>query len=546
MSAPARPPPGELLDARLKEAAQERSRPEPLSLAERLALLPEEERAAVLALPAADCAKLLHDWRFWGRPSQFAPEDPHWVVWLLLCGRGWGKTRTGAEWVRERVESGEARSIGLIGPSLGDVWKTMVFGTLDAPGLVAVFGPRRRVEVRRSDRQVVMHEEGCDVEGTECGCPVATVYTAEEPELRGPNLDTVWCDELAKWRYLRTIWDNLEMALRAVGRKPPRICITTTPRPLDLLKELLDDPDVRVTWGATFANAANLASTFVSRMVRKYSKSRLGQQELFGALLGDNPDALFRATSIDAAREEACPDLVRVVVAVDPAVSTKKRSDLTGIAVLGIGADGDIYVLADLSGCAFDREAKGLKAWREEEPRKHSPEEWAELVLRAYWHFKADAVVAEVNRGGDLVAANVRAAVYRMRGPNAVVPVETVRATRGKMVRAEPVSTLYEQGRVHHVGQLPDLEAEMTEWNPGLSRESPNRLDAVVWGVFALAHLGDDPEEDPTPGYRGLAAANRRLRAGDGCERALSPRATRDRRRESLVRDKSEDLSLAA
>lgn len=511
--------PGELRDERLRAAAAARSTPEPLSLAQRLAALPAADRERILdGLSPSECSRLLCDWRFWARPTQLAPADPYWVVWLMLCGRGWGKTRTGAETVRELVERGEARSIGLIGPSLTDVWRYMVFGTPDAPGLTRVFPANRRLEPRRTDRQLIFHVDGCEVEGSSCGCPLATIYTAEEPELRGPNMDLVWCDELAKWRYLRTIWDNLEMTMRTPGKRPPRIIVTTTPRPLELIKELLDDPDVRVTFGSMFANAANLHPSYVRRMARKYASSRLGSQELFGMVLDDNPDALFHARTIDAARVDQAPELRRIVVAVDPAISATKRSDLTGIVVIGIAHDGELYVLADLSGVEFKREGTGLVYHHPDEPVKHSPEAWGELVVRAYRHFGADAVIGERNRGGDLVNANVRAAArefaakHKLTGVAAVVKYEDVLATRGKVTRAEPVATLYEQGRVHHVGQLVQLEDEITSWNPKVTPVSPNRLDALVWGAHALADFGAEPEPDRTEQARGLAEVNRRLR----------------------------------
>lgn len=512
-------PAGELRDERLREAARDRGRPEPLSLAQRLAALPAANRERILSsFTPADFARLQWDWRFWARPTQLAPVDPFWVVWLILCGRGWGKTRTGAEAVRECIERGTARSIGLIGPSLNDVWRYMVFGTPDAPGLTRVFPPSRRIEVRRSDRQVIFHLDECETEGCGCGCPLATVYTAEEPELRGPNMDLVWCDELAKWRYLRAIWDNLEMTMRSPGAQPPRIIVTTTPRPLDLIRELLDDPEVRVTWGSMFANAANLHPSYVRRMQRKYANSRQGSQELFGALLDDNPDAMFHSRSIQDSRVDAYPPLRRIVVSVDPAISKTDRSDIIGIVVMGEGENGELYVLADLSGVEFKREGRGLVYHHPSEPIKHGPEAWGELVVRAYHHFHADSVIGERNRGGDLVGANTRAAAreyairHNLTGVAGIVKYEDVLATRGKQTRAEPVATLYEQGRVHHVGILAQLEDEMTGWNPKSTPVSPNRLDALVWGAHALANFGADPQPTTNEMGAGLMEANRRLR----------------------------------
>jgi len=476
---------GELAERRLQRAATNMRAPEPLSLAQRLAMLPDGAGARVIdGLTPSESARLLCDWRMWARPTQLAPRDHTWLIWLLLSGRGWGKTRTGAEWVRERIERGEAKSIGLIGSSLSDVWKEMVYGTDDAPGIKGVFDylpDRLRPVIRRTDREIRFHTGA-----------VARIFTAEEPEVRGPNIDTWWCDELAKWRYLQSCWDNIEMTLRARGRTPPRICITTTPRPLKIIKELLDDPDVRVTFGSTFANASNLAPSFIRRMLRRYASSRQGLQELYGMLLDDNPDSLFRSRSFETSRINDpghCPELARIVVAVDPAVTAKDHSDETGIIVLGIDARGEIYVLADLSG-------------------KYTPEEWGNVVVDAYFGHRADAVIGETNRGGDLVKANARAALFRKRGARAVLPFDEVHATRGKVLRADPVSTMYQQGRIHHVGMFAQLEDEMCEWNPRVSPLSPNRLDALVWGVHALCPELSDNVGDMTKGFAGIEEAN--------------------------------------
>lgn len=473
------------------------------------------------------CMRAVWDWRLWARPTQLQPSDSHWSIWLILAGRGWGKTRTGVEWVRERVQSGDARSIGLIGPSLSDVWKTLVYGTPDAPGLARIFPAwERRIEVRRQDRQVVMHAPCCGVDGTSCGCPVATVYTAEEPEVRGPNIDTWLCDELAKWRYLETCWDNIEMTTRAVGKKPPRICVTTTPRPLKIIERLLDDAGARVTWGNTFANAANVASEWIRRMSERYANSRLGLQELFGQILGDNPDSLFRMTLINGTRVVDAPVLVRIVVAVDPAISTSKTSDLTGIAVLGIDGRGHVYVLSDLTGVEFERDRPGLTTWLEKEPKKHTPGEWGELVCRAVAFWDADAVVVERNRGGDLVTSNVLSAwrealrLELVRAPT--VKIQEVHATKGKMVRAEPVAALYEQGRMHHVGHHHDAESELTTWNPKLDApgKSPGRLDAIVWGAYALAGFADEPVV--AADFAGALEHNRALATSSGATRTAT------------------------
>lgn len=514
--------PGQLRDRRLARAAAAKDRAEPLSPAQRDALFNCEP--ALCALRPSECHAVLDDWRYWARPTQLAPEGQKWVIWLILAGRGWGKTRTGAEWVKERIESGEGKSIGLIGPTLADVWDQMVFGTDDAPGLVKLFDhlpPKQRPWVNRNDKKIYFYNADGSVRA------VAKIFTAEEPEVRGPNIDTWWCDELAKWPKLETCWANIEMTLRAKGRTPPRVCVTTTPRPLGLIKDLLDDPAVRFTFGSTFANAANLASSFLARILKKYAGSRLGLQELFGILLGDNPDALWRMSAIEVHRwtDPIPPTLRRVVVAVDPAISATRRSDLTGIIVLGIGFDDHLYVLADLTGVELlqvEGAPRALDYFRPppDEPHKQGPEEWGELVVKAAWHYQADAVVCERNRGGDLVAANVRASIRQLGGPHATIKIQEVLATRGKVTRAEPVATLYEQGRAHHVGHLAELEKEQTEWNPKLSPVSPNRIDALVWGAYAVVDdLTGDPPADTTGALEGVIQANNRMAVGDGWRR---------------------------
>lgn len=518
-------PKGELREQRLRKAKAERGQPEPISLYERVVLLrataaapstPPEVRDRILAEIDSSAviqgAALEHAWKFRARPTQLAPTDRHWIIWLILSGRGWGKTRTGAEWIYEGIEDGTARSIGLIGPTLKDVWDTMVYGSPDAPGLVRLYDhlpAHLQPDVKRNDRKILFPSGAS-----------ASIYTAEEAELRGPNMDRIWCDELAKWRYLRTLWDNIEMTLRVKGKTPPRICVTTTPRPLALIKELLDDPDVRVTVGATFANSSNLARSYQKRLMKRYGNSRLGLQELFGGLLDDNPDALWQQGIIEATRVDALPPMERVVIAVDPAVSENKRSDLTGIVVVGLGKDGEVYIIDDLTGVILDPTKPGLAYERFEEPHKHTPNEWGDLVIRAYVHYKADAIVGERNKVGSLVASNVRAAMYRKAyrdGQNpdlasASIKIRTPLATRAKDIRAEPVVTLYEQGRVHHLGHLMQLEQEQTEWNPKTTPVSPNRIDALVHGVTEVSGIGEEVE-DNRDGFRGLEEANARIPA---------------------------------
>jgi len=513
VAAPAAPP--SLCERRLADAARlmARDEPEAPSLAEQWASLPEAERDEILgAFKGYDWPRLLGDWRVWARPTQLAPEGDEWLIWMILAGRGWGKTHTGAQWIREEVESRRARSIGLVAPTFSDAWDQMVYGDEGAPGIVRLFDylPQQyRPTVNRNDKKIFFHT------GAQ-----AKIFSAEEPEIRGPNTTHWWCDELAKWKYLQVAWDNIQMTNRAVGKVPPRICITTTPRPLPLIKELLDDADVAVTFGSTFANAANLHPAFLARMRKKFAGSRLGRQELFGLVLGDNPDGLFRQSWIDAARwtNPRPPRLVRTVVAVDPAISTKKGNDVVGIVVCGLGEDEEIYVLADYTGASYDRDADGLKAWFDDEPRRHTPEEWGELVIRAREQWNADAIIVERNRGGDLCASNLRqvAREYgrRRNKPGATyaaaLKIEDVLSIDNKERRAEPVSTLCQQGALHFVGALTRLESEITEWNPKITRDSPNGLDAMVHACYALARLGEEPAQPPSP-TGDIAEANRRF-----------------------------------
>jgi phage terminase large subunit-like protein len=400
---------------------------------------------------------------------------------MFLAGEGMiptHNTRTAAEWLREDIESGEARNIAIIGPTASDVRSTMLGGTGAGSGLLDVWPPHQR-PVHEPTKRMVTFYNGA----------VAHTHSAEDPDFRGGNFDRIWCDEFAAWRYLDAIWSNIEMTLRIPGRTPPRVCITTTPRPLKLLRALVDDPLCRVTVGSTFDNAANLAPSFVQRMRAKFGGTRLGQQELYATILDDNPDALFHASHIEEARVSRQPPLRRIVVAIDPAITVSRIADATGIVIAGIGYDEHVYVLGAISG-------------------KWSPEQWGAQALKAYEQWAADAVVCERNRGGDLVKSNLR-----LQPTGRTARIVEVHASRGKATRAEPVAALYEQRRVHHVGMLADLEQEMTEWNPRMPGPSPNMLDALVWGCFDLAALGSDApsksDDIDAPRTRGAPSAPR-------------------------------------
>jgi phage terminase large subunit-like protein len=375
-------------------------------------------------------------WRDIARPVQLAP-DGDWTVWLYVGGRGAGKTRAGAEWVHEQVQAG-ARRIALVGPTAGDVRDVMVegeSGILNCGQVRPTYEPSKRR---------LTWPNGA----------IATTYSADEPDrLRGPQHDAAWADEIAAWRY-PAAWDMMMLGLR-LGTDP-RVVATTTPKPVKLVRDLLQT--ATVTRSTTYDNLDNLAPTFREQILARYEGTRLGRQELMAELLEDVPGALWTRDLIERSRGDAPEHLPRIVVAIDPAVTSGEQSDATGIIV--VGADQNVgWVLEDLSG-------------------RFPPDQWARLAVDAYRRWDADRIVAEANNGGDLVAS-VLHAVDRN------VPVRLVRASRGKRARAEPVSALYEQGRIIHAGTFPELEDELCVWTPDTA-ESPDRLDAMVWGLTDL------------------------------------------------------------
>jgi predicted phage terminase large subunit-like protein len=406
--------------------------------------LPAEQRRALLdGFTAEELVALEHDWRVWGRPEQQAPEGD-WRVWLLLAGRGFGKTRTGAEWVRAEVEAGRRGRLALVAPTAADARDVMVEGE---SGVLAVSPPGFRPLYEPSKRRLTWPN------GAQ-----ATTYSADEPDrLRGPQHDGAWCDELAAWRYPEA-WDMLQFGLR-LGRDP-RAVVTTTPKPVRLVRELVAAPTTVVTKGSTYANLGNLAPAFLDQIVRKYEGTRLGRQELDAEILDDVPGALWTRTLLDGLRVREHPDLVRVVVAIDPAVTSGEKADETGIVVAGKGVDGQGYVLADAS-CRL------------------SPDGWARRAVEAYRRHQADRIVAEVNNGGEMVELTIRTV-----DPH--ISYAAVHASRGKRTRAEPVAALYEQGKVHHAGGFPDLEDQMCTYTPDAYDGSPDRVDALVWALTDL------------------------------------------------------------
>ena len=429
------------------------------SLAEAVAELPDSERRTILeSLGPAEAERLEREWRFWARPNQLAPEGD-WAVWLLLAGRGFGKTRTGAEWVRERVRTGAGR-VALVAETAADARDVMVEGE---SGLLAVCW-----EGDRTDRGTHLGRplyEPSKRRVTWANGAVATTYSAEEPDqLRGPQHDTAWADELAKWRY-EEAWDNLMLGLRLGD--DPRSVVTTTPKPTRLVRRLLADRRVTVTRGSTFDNRAHLAKSFLQGVVALYGGTRIGRQELMAEMLEEAQGALWQRAEIEALRIADAPELKRIVVAIDPAVSASEGSDETGIVVAGLGFDGIGYVLEDLSG-------------------RYAPAEWARRAVEAFHRWRADRVIGEVNNGGEMIE-------HTLRTVDRAIPYRAVRASRGKQARAEPIAALYEQGRVRHAGAFARLEDQMVSWEPLGSERSPDRVDALVWALTELMLGGGGP-----------------------------------------------------
>jgi len=421
---------------------------------------------AMLALP------YLFD--LWAMPHQLAP-DGDWKTWVILGGRGAGKTRAGAEWVRQQVEGdkpldkGIARRVALVGETLDQVREVMVFGE---SGLMNCVPPDRRPKWEATRKRVVWPNGA-----------VAQLFSAHDPEsLRGPQFDAAWVDELAKWKKGRDTWDMLQFGLR-LGTHPRQV-VTTTPQNTAVLREILKNTSTVSTSAPTSANRANLAKSFLREVTQKYGGTRLGRQELEGELLTETEGALWSADVLANIWSDNIPVLDRIVVAVDPAVTGGTNADACGIVVAGAMTSGPptnwrAYVLADLT-----QEAA-------------SPQAWARAAIEAFHTHDADRIVAEINQGGDLVEA-----VIRQNDP--LVPYRSVRATRGKSARAEPVAALYEQGRIKHARGLGKLESQMAEMTTRgfTGRGSPDRVDALVW---ALSDLMIDPAARfRAPRLRGL------------------------------------------
>lgn len=417
-----------------------------LSMMERLVRLPQPVRTALLdALPAKDRLAVLNSWAWTARPSQLPP-DGDWSVWLIMAGRGFGKTRAGAEWVTATALAHPDARFGLVGATQHDALSVMLEGE---SGLLAVAPPGFRPEWRTTRRQLHWPNGA-----------MATLISAVEPDqLRGPQFHFAWCDEIATWPKPKEAWDNLRMGLR-LGKRP-RVVVTTTPRPLPFLRNLATEHGVQVSRGSTYDNRANLPASFLTDVTSGYAGTSLGRQEVMGELLEAREGALWSRDGLDSCRIGAAPDLERIVVGVDPPAGPGG----CGIVVAGVDARGIAHVIGDAS------------------LRTAKPELWASAVAAAQARFGADRIVVEVNNGGDMVESTLRAT-------GLALPVKQVRASRGKVARAEPVSALYGAGRVRHVGLFADLEDEMCGLilgggyvGPGTS---PDRADALVWALTEL------------------------------------------------------------
>ncbi|MFA6265613.1 MAG: terminase family protein [Pseudolabrys sp.] len=393
-------------------------------------------------------------------PPRAANNGGPWTTWLMLGGRGAGKTRLGAEWVRAQVTGARpyadqrALNIALVGETAHDAREVMIEG----PSGILRHSPRGERPSWTSTRRRLEWPNGA----------VATAFSAEDPEqLRGPQFDVAWCDELAKWRAPDETFDNLQFGLRLGPR--PRQLVTTTPKPIALIKRLVTDARTAVTRASTYANAAHLSPAFIEAVIGRYAGTRLGRQEIDGEIIEDRADALWSRAMIEGCRVEAAPALQRVVIGVDPPASARAGADACGIVAAGIAEGGIVYVLEDAS-------AQGMQ-----------PAGWASRAVALYRRLEADAIVAEVNQGGDMV----RAVLQQV---DRTVPVKSVHATRGKYLRAEPIAAMYAQGKVKHVGAaFAALEDEMADFSldglPGGA--SPDRLDALVWAVTELTRRGE-------------------------------------------------------
>jgi phage terminase large subunit-like protein len=382
-------------------------------------------------------------WKLQAREEQIPP-DGNWLVWMVQAGRGFGKTRAGAEATSHFLHEHPSSRVALVGPTWRDVRDTMIEGE---SGLLAVLPPREVVKWNTSLGELTLRN------GSKC-----FAYAATQPDrLRGPQHHFAWGDELAAWERAET-WDVLLLGLR-LG-KDPKVVLTTTPKPRAIVRAVLKHPRCVTVRGSTYDNIDNLPPDYAAAVLAQYEGSRMGRQEIMGELLEDVEGALWTLDDIDKARVPEAPDMLKVVVAIDPAGG---GADEVGIVAVGMGKDRHGYVLADRSG-------------------HFTPERWAKRAVDLYRELEADKIVVERNYGGDMVKATIQAVDKR-------VPISEVVASRGKRLRAEPISTRYEQGLVHHVGVFTELEDQMIQWTAD-TEDSPDRVDALVWGLTDVLNMG--------------------------------------------------------
>lgn len=454
------------------------------SLAEQVAELSQEDRELLLkSFTDEEIQRLLYEWWFWCRENQRRPEGLDWWCWLLLGGRGMGKTRSGSEcvrsWAEEARDAGRPQRFALVGQTAGDVRDVMLEGE---SGILTISPPWWRPHYVAGTRSLTWPD------GT-----VALLFSGDKPnQLRGPQFHKAWVDEPAKYQYPEETWDNLELCLR-LG-EAPQVVATTTPRPIPLVRRLVKEVETgqtRLSHGSTLENMANLSPRYIKRVVERFVGTRLGRQEIFAEVLLDTPGAMWTLARLDANRirlerdekgewHHRLPEFARVVVGVDPAASSEEHSNETGITVGAKGVNGHGYCLADRSGI-------------------FSPADWGRRAVEAYHEFKADRIVAEANNGGEMVR-------HTIHSIDSNVPVRLVHASRGKAKRAEPISSFDEQGKIHHVGTFADLEDQLIQLTPDsyMGKGSPDRADSYVWTFTALligASSEHDPDEWPTVRY---------------------------------------------
>jgi len=431
------------------------------------ALGPQAFKAIWESLPPDSREAYAYSWCKVARPKQLAPPG-NWRVWSVRAGRGWGKTRTGAEWMREGAESGQCGRMAFVGATAADTRDVMVEGP---SGILEISPNHWRPTYEPSKRRLTWPNGA-----------VGTLYSAEEPDrLRGPQHDRAWADELAAWAALEDTWDMLQFGLR-VGENP-QVIVTSTPRGLPFLRKLEAEPTTVTTRGSTWENADNLAPPFLDAIRKKYEGTRLGRQEIDAEILDDNPGALWKRALIDAARVDRVPQLSRIVICWDPATTSDATSDEHGILAVGAGMC-SCQGKPDLHGFVLEDGSAIL-----------TPRESCDRVAGMYERRRANTVIGETNQGGDFLEALLRSTDEGKR-----LAYRGVHAKDGKRLRAEPVASLYEQGRVHHVGGFPKLEDEMVTWDPLNQIESPNRVDALVHGLTDLLVHPAPPSYKSQPG----------------------------------------------